>query len=109
MNCRAICHIYSGRPDPGWELTGKQSEQAEKIWSSLEETSDRESFPSILGYRGVSITCEDGKEFFTFNKKVRGEINNRVMWKVDESSKFEKFLLSTAPSGLLPEGFIDDF
>jgi hypothetical protein len=108
MNCKAVCYIYSGRPDPGWELTNKQAEEAEKIWNSLKTTSTREVFPSILGYRGISITCEDGREFFVFNKKARGEINNKITWKVDEDRKLEKFLISTAPNGIFPTNTIID-
>lgn len=109
MNCKAVCHIYSGRPDPGWELSDKQAEEAWRIWNSLKEASFREGFPSILGYRGISITCEDGRQFFTYKEKARAEINNITTWKSDESRLFEKFLLSTAPKGMLPPDFFADF
>ena len=108
MNCKAVCHIYSGRPDPGWELTDKQAKEALRIWNSLKVTSFREGFPSFLGYRGISITCEDGRQFFAYNEKARAEINNVTTWKPDESRVFEKFLISTAPQGMLPQGFSAD-
>ena len=102
MICNAVCHIYSGRPNPEWKLTKEQVEEVDRIWENLEETFNQEKFPSFLGYRGISLVCENEREYFVFNKRVKCKTKKQVSWKSDIAGSLEKFLLSTAPKGILP-------
>ena len=108
MSCKAICRIYSGRRDPEWVLSDRQIKEVEKIWDGLEETDDREEFPSFLGYRGIGIVCESKREYFVYNGRARGVIENKIIWKSDEAGRLEKFLLSTAPEGILPADLLNN-
>jgi hypothetical protein len=108
MACNAVCHIYSGRPDPGWKLTKKQAKEVDRIWQSLKETSVRDEFPSFLGYRGILLVWEDGREIFVFNKRAKGKIKNRILWKSDEVGRLERYLLSSAPEGVLPAELLNN-
>ena len=57
---RAYC--FSGRPDPTWPVSKNLIKQLEKIWNSLEPSSDKiPASPPILGYRGCFVTVYESR------------------------------------------------
>jgi len=55
---------------------------------------------------GWELTDEQAKEAWRIWNNLK---EASLIWKLEESRVFEKFLVSTAPQGKLPQGFSADF
>ena len=94
--------VFSGRPDPVWDLQPALGAKLEKIWRSL-KPAEIELPPSPgLGYRGCFLRGPRGREWFAFGGVVTLRSANRCESRRDPLKKFEQTLLATAPAGLLP-------
>jgi len=102
--------VFSGRPDPVWEVKPALAARLEKIWSHL-APSDVEPPPQpVLGYRGCSIKGPRGREWFAFGGVVtlrssrlsKSSTKARSESRRDPAKKFERTLLTSAPVNLLP-------
>lgn len=94
--------VFSGRPDPIWELKPALGARLEKIWRALEPAEiEPPPFPS-LGYRGCFLKGPRGREWFAFAGVVTLRSPRRPQSRRDPSKKFERTLLASAPAGLLP-------
>lgn len=105
--CTACAFVFSGRPDPTWVVEKQQSKRLEAIWNQLKPCVAPTPPRSRLGYRGVSMVCENNEEYTAFDGHVKRKASNSIKWKRDEERFFEQLLLSTAPQGLLPVDIID--
>jgi len=47
--------LYSGRPDPRWEINVAQLEHLKVIWNALTESHHPPHSPPALGYRGCVV------------------------------------------------------
>jgi hypothetical protein len=54
MTMRVELDVYSGRPNPSWEITAPE---AELLLAALRQLPEREggTFPASLGYRGIVL------------------------------------------------------
>lgn len=100
--------MYSGKPDPSWELTDKQSQQLSSLLKEKKELTFEMSALSagILGYRGFVIQsinepnipirtyCFDGIIDFVDQKQSNF---------IDRNSQIESFLLETSSNFLTQE------
>lgn len=104
--------VFSGRPDPVWEVKPSLAARLEKIWFSLKaEKIEPRPYPT-LGYRGCFLRGPRGREWFAFGGVVelrftglsrsRLPASGRSEFRRDPSKKFEQTLLASAPAGLLP-------
>lgn len=94
--------VFSGRPDPTWELRPALAAKLEKIWLSLKpEKIELPPSPS-LGYRGCFLRGPRGREWFAFGGVVTLRTASRSESRRDPRKKFEQTLLASAPAGLLP-------
>jgi hypothetical protein len=94
--------VFSGRPDPVWEVKPSLGVQLEKIWRHL-EPSEIEPPPSpALGYRGCFLKGPRGQQWFVFGGVVTLRSARRSGSRRDPAKKFERTLLASAPVGLLP-------
>jgi len=104
---RVTLHIFSGVPDPGWELTPEQaSVLSEKIQAlKVDETNGRWEMPSRLGYRGftVELKPETGprSQLYLFNNVL--QIDTPLERRTDSHHAMEFWMLRTAGSALEPE------
>ncbi len=96
--------IYSGRPDPEWELTSEQTEKLLELLSRKNEKSYLQS-PSkigLLGYRGLEIRFTGvnvmPRRALVFNGVL--DIETEPANLVDQDSELELFLLETAGGNL---------
>jgi hypothetical protein len=104
-HCTATALIYSGRPDPEWEIDNEQLETLKDIWQKLPPSKIAPPSPPPLGYRGAAIRCASGEEWFAYSNIVtfkRGA--GRPRHRVDHQRRFEQTLLATAPLNALPAG-----
>ena len=98
--------VFSGRPDPVWEVKPALAARLEKIWRSLKPAEIEPSPQPALGYRGCFLKGPRGREWYAFAGAVtlrsvhRSEC--RPQTRKDPSKKFERALLACAPAGLLP-------
>ncbi len=105
--CTAQAFIFSGRPDPTWFVGNQHSRRLEAMWNQLESLDTPQSSTRKLGYSGVSITYPSNIEYFAFEMYVQKKVGNRYEWRRDEDRDFERYLLSTAPQGYIPNEIID--
>jgi hypothetical protein len=101
-NCVGGALIFSGRPDPTWNVGKDVLNKLKKIWDSLEHC--KGEFPSAtpLGYRGCFLRCKPEMEWFVYEGVVRLKTVEGIEFRIDNDKKFEKSLLSSAPKGMLP-------
>ena len=94
--------VFSGRPDPEWEVADDVAAGLIELWSMLPPHSGHGSEPGGLGYRFSSLSSSDGRRWVAFERVVRYESPEEKELRRDEGGEFERRLLKSAPAGLLP-------
>jgi len=61
-----IARLFSGRPDPTWDVAAADVEQLQKIWDSLEPWKGHIPRSAPLGYRGCEVHGPDRTELHAF-------------------------------------------
>ena len=98
--CRVL--IYSGRPDPEWELADKDSGYITELWNSFPPADSAPAMPSHFGYKGCLVTSNEGETWYAYGGIISLNKENNKENRFDSGRKFEKFIVSTAPEGILP-------
>ena len=101
QRCVGGALIFSGRPDPTWNVGEEVVKRSEAVWASLEPFNGARPSPPPLGYRGAFIRCKD-KEWFTYGGIVTLRANGKSESRKDTTRTFEKLLLASSPEGVLP-------
>ncbi len=107
MQCTARASIFSGRPDPTWDVDADHARQLAAIWERLEPCAPPVPTSPRLGYRGVSLSCATEGEFVAFAGFVTLKTGNAVECRRDGDRRFECRLLSTAPADTIPAGILE--
>ena len=94
--------VFSGRPDPVWEVKPALAVRLEKIWSSLKPSETEPPPHPALGYRGCFLKGPRGREWGAFGAVVTLRSSRRSESRRDPAKKFERALLASAPAALLP-------
>jgi hypothetical protein len=94
--------VFSGRPDPVWEVKPALGVRLERIWCGLESAETEPPPLPSLGYRGCFLKGPRGQEWFAFAGVVMLRSPRRPDSRRDPAKKFERALLASAPAGLLP-------
>lgn len=106
--------VFSGRPDPVWEVQLALAARLEKIWRHLEIAKVEPPPQPVLGYRGCSLKGPRGREWFAFGGVVtlrsssrskstsKSRTDAQTESRRDPAKKFERALLASAPANLLP-------
>ena len=95
--------LYSGRPDPEWELAPGAADALVRLWSGLGAHPDAAVRTPALGYRGCIVRMRQ-EGWPAFGGVVTHRTEQREETRTDPSRDFERAALATAPSGLLPAG-----
>ena len=96
--------IYSGRPDPTWEIDSADAERLLSLWGLTEPHTGPTPSAPALGYRGCFLRDSAPHEWFAYGGVVTLKSPDGSESRRDENRRFEALLLSTAPAGLiLPE------
>ena len=107
MSVVVTLHIYSGRPDPSWELSDEQAaELAERIYSIENATLLKP--PGVvgnLGYSGFSISAVREKylEPSIYIHKGVVDLARFDMNRISDNPDLEEWLLSTAENSISDE------
>ena len=102
----ATLDIYSGRPNPSWELSQQQSSEFLKKISKLETKENFQADPGKyrLGYRGFIVEEENIARKFRKFEVYSGIVNvveNDTSYALDDRGYgIERWLLQTAPNNL---------
>lgn len=100
----ATAFVFSGRPDPVWEISDAELRDLERLWNELPQVAGQvagDPTPA-LGYRGCRILWEGREEFLARGGIVTRERRGVVEHRRDAARTFERAVLRTAPQGLLP-------
>jgi hypothetical protein len=91
--------IFSGRPNPTWELTPDQSRDLARLHGSLKPASAQKTLPDGLGYRGFHLrSFQKFDETVVWTDVVQAQQRGESKQWADPGRTLEKFLLSTAGS-----------
>ena len=95
--------IFSGRPNPTWDVDQDVLERLQEGWNSLETclTSDLSAPP--LGYRGCFLRCGTDLEWTAYGGIVVMKTSTEKEAREDKDRNFERLLLSSAPEKILPD------
>lgn len=97
--------VFSGRPNPHWELTEQESNEFVQRFQSLPPSSGEGTLKEGLGYRGLIVSVP-GKEIEGFqeivisNGLVVARRDNQPQKFVDKNRVLEKWLFQTGKGRL---------
>ena len=105
-----IAHLFSGRPDPTWNVASADVEELQKIWDSLETWKGDIPRSAPLGYRGCEVHGPDRTGLHAFGgvatMKGAGIIVG-TQTRQDSRRHLERAILATAPPALIPASVLD--
>lgn len=106
-HCIVTVLIFSGRPDPHWEIERGRLEELKRLWERLPQSSTPPPRAPPLGYRGCTVDCTSGDRWFGYEGVVslKGRGSARAHYRLDIERLFERAVLETAPVGALPKQF----
>ncbi len=73
-----------------------------EVWRHLENSDSAPPSAPPLGYRGCTLDCGTQGQWFAYG----GVVAYGGAYKRDVERKFERLLLESAPSGLIPTGIL---
>ena len=105
MTWVAGASVFSGRPDPVWEVSDELGERLMQLWDALPAAQDQLQ-PSAppLGYRGCFVVSPDGRRWSAYRQMVTLQVADQRETRRDDGAEFEALVLSSAPEGTLPPG-----
>jgi hypothetical protein len=97
--------IFSGRPNPVWELSAQESREFIHRFQALPQQENNVLMAEGLGYRGMIITrlehpLAEYNEVFVSSGIVVANYNDRSKQWIDQNREFEKWLLQTGRASL---------
>jgi len=99
---RFIVHvlIFSGRPNPSWELLGGQISRFAELCLASKTSSEPPPASPSLGYRGFRVT-NDSESWDVFDGHISYTHLESKWEKEDVGRALEKYLLTTKPETVL--------
>jgi hypothetical protein len=94
--------LYSGRRDPTWQVSEKVAKALQKLWDGMAPVPGASPDTSRLGYRGVFLREAEGREWSAFRGLASLKTGTGIEVRTDTAREFEKRILVSAPTGLLP-------
>lgn len=101
---RCSAAVFSGRPDPVWEVQPDAAAALAAIWDALPRTTDAMPQAPALGYRGSTLSAPSGIVWRAYGGVVESSDDDHRERRADPERRFERSVLATAPAGLLPPG-----
>ncbi|MBI5403653.1 MAG: hypothetical protein HY959_09630 [Ignavibacteriae bacterium] len=89
---------------PEWKIEKQRASKLLDMWNSLKTTLEPSKKKSAyLGYGGTYLKSSDNSEWHIFDKTVTRITDSTIETRVDVKRYFEKTILKSAPSGILPD------
>ncbi len=98
----ATADLFSGRPNPTWDVPAALAHELVEIWSELPPTSTVPSKAAALGYRGCALRSPDGRVWRAEGGVVSMAGARGSQARRDNGRVWERRLLKTAPDDALP-------
>ncbi len=99
--------VFSGRPDPLWEVNEKAAKELKRVWRSLEAYKAEPPISPSLGYRGSFLRGPEGHEWLAYGGVVTLRTAAGSESRRDKNRSFERLLLASAPEGMVPPAQFD--
>lgn len=106
QTCIGGALVFSGRPNPTWQVEQAVVQELEEIWGLLEPFPDTRSSAPLLGYQGCFLRGGPDLEWIAYRDVVTLKAGGDCDSRRDEDRKFEKLLLASAPEGILPASLV---
>jgi hypothetical protein len=103
--CIGGVFLFSGRPNPTWQISEDALMELMTIWNALTPIRNGHQPASKLGYQGCFLRCPNNEEWIALEGAVTLRKFDVSEYRRDEERRFEKTLLSSAPEGVLPTSF----
>lgn len=97
QRCIVIALIYSGRPDPNWELGDEQYEYFLSYWNDAKVSGNEVKQSTVSGYRGTRLVTPE-KSYLIYDQTITCFEKTERVSKKDEQRKMEIYLLNSAPA-----------
>jgi hypothetical protein len=92
--------------NPVWKVEKSRAKKLLGLWDSLKTIVEApKNKPAYLGYKGTFLKADESTEWYTFGNIVTLKNNSQIETRFDSKRKFEKELLKSAPSGMIPDAF----
>jgi len=99
--------IFSGRPNPEWEVNDETGNDFVKYWMNLEKSDNHVELQGRLGYSGCFFELREQK-WICYNSLVSKYDNAKLIEsKVDNGQKLEKKIMLSIPNKIRTEFSID--
>ena len=112
MSTTVTMHVYSGRPDPTWQLTSQEEEQLSERIRGLTNYTDRKPSGVMggLGYRGFSLRRAVETPAGPLNLFVHEGIIDQGagLPSITDQAEIDRWLLATA-GGSVDDDVVDMF
>jgi len=111
VTAQVTLNVYSGRPDPSWNLDQTRTDELMQKTSALPASVAPPGFPpSKLGYRGFRVQALDASSqtvavFTVYGGTVRRDQMSVTSYSADVERAVERWLLSTGLPTLSPETY----
>jgi len=94
--------LFSGRPNPSWQLTPAQGDEMRAFVRSLPYARGRSATAPGLGYRGLKVhdRGEPLWSLYVFDGIVEVRGSGRTEIRRDDGRRFERWLIGTAGAEL---------
>jgi hypothetical protein len=102
QKCVAGAFVFSGRPDPTWDVQPAVVKELQRIWRTLKPEKVEVSKQPSLGYRGSFLRCADDRQWIAFDGVVVLQTGKHSESRRDTAKQFERVILASAPTGTLP-------
>lgn len=107
--CTAGVYLYSGRADPAWRLAEAEVSELVDAWERLQPSVVAPGKRPRLGYSGSWMIDATGRRWHAFDGRARLSTREGELLKIDPDRAFERKIVDSAPSGLLPNPLPDRF
>jgi hypothetical protein len=98
MKIKVTLMVFSGRPNPSWEIAGETGDTIIKEWMRLPAIASMRSPGSQLGYQGCRVEHGAGEFLILYNGYGYSfKKGKQIEQKLDVDRKTELKILRTAP------------
>jgi hypothetical protein len=96
--------LFSGRPNPVWQLEPELARDLIRLWSQLPpRLAQPPPSQPRLGYSGCFLRSNEGEQWQAVGTSVTRTHLGVSDTRFDQEKQFEKTLVRSAPDDLLPE------
>lgn len=97
---KVIGLIYSGKPNPSWQISQANVDSAMAIWNNQPVAQAWQTITDKLGYTGCQLSY-NGSIYQACDGIIVCTTGSKQVARIDPNRAFEKILLTNAPKSVL--------